>query len=340
MTRVEEITGYEYTPQELPTQSKLGRGLTVAKMLLRNPGTLKKLVVLGADEPRYVRPPREYEIPVYREGMKHCTSNDKYLRPTRWCNPRDPDIIAMANELGAYEVSDYEFADAAYWFVKTKLGGELVPMGSVSATLRRGTGTCFHLISLWIALCRAAGIKARYKRFKTLLNDVAMGLDVTKIVSLEETEQAMLPELLNVEMGHAEGEACIDGKWVVADVGMSPEMQAHSGVPITKFGEDSIGSTWKLIPGTIERIESLPFALGITTRIQSGLAPVVRERANVVFVETSTLGRRIIEEAGGTEAYDQNVRRRRQLFATEEIMSKMTKLTKDAEHKQVVVFEE
>jgi hypothetical protein len=314
--------------------------LTVARALRRSPALLKKLVVLGPDEPRYVRPPREYEIPAYRAGMKHCTSNEKYLRPTRWCNPRELDVIAMANELGAYERSDYEFADAAYWFVKTKLAGEMLSLDSASATLKRGTGTCYHQISLWIALCRAAGIKARYKRFKMLVNDVAMSIDVTKIVDLEETEQAMLPDLLNVEMGHAEGEACVNGKWAVADVWMSPEMQAHSGVPITKFGEDSIGSTWKLIPGTIERIESLPFVLGITTRIQSGLAPVVRERANVVFAEMSTLGRRIIEEAGGTEAYDQSVRKRRQLFATEEIMSKMTKLTKDAEHKQVVVFED
>jgi hypothetical protein len=37
--------------------------------------------------------------------MKRCTSNEKYLRPTRWCNPREPIIVAMAHELGAYELS-------------------------------------------------------------------------------------------------------------------------------------------------------------------------------------------------------------------------------------------
>jgi len=30
MTLVDEITGYEYTPQELPKQSRLARGLMVA----------------------------------------------------------------------------------------------------------------------------------------------------------------------------------------------------------------------------------------------------------------------------------------------------------------------
>jgi hypothetical protein len=34
----------------------------------------------------------------------------------------------MANELGAYELSDYEIADAAYWFVKTKLVVEFLPL--------------------------------------------------------------------------------------------------------------------------------------------------------------------------------------------------------------------
>jgi hypothetical protein len=85
-------------------------------------------MVMGPDEPRYVRPPRKYEFPEYREGMPHCTSNEKHLRPTRWCNPREPEVIAMANELGAYELSDYEFAEASYWWAETNLLAE-VPLG-------------------------------------------------------------------------------------------------------------------------------------------------------------------------------------------------------------------
>jgi hypothetical protein len=332
--------------KELPKLSRFASGLTVAKLVLRNPGVLKKLMVLGPDEPRYVRPPRQYVLPAYREGMKRCTSNEKYLRPTRWCNPREPLVVAMAHELGAYELSDWEFAEAAYWFVKTKFAGEIVPLDSVSATLRRGTGTCMHLNSLWIALCRAAGIKARYKRFQALLQNVVMDLDVTKLVDLDETEQAMVPELVTAFQAfdpagaHAEGEACIDGEWVVADVGMDPETQAYAGIPITKFGEDSIDATgWKPIPGTIERVESLPLAVGITMRLQSLLIPTVMERANVIFSEMVPLGRKIIEEAGGIEAYDRSVRRKRELFATEEIAEAITRLTKDAEHRQVVEFE-
>ena len=331
-----EIT--ERGSRDVPKQSMLGWGLTVAKMLLRNPAALKRLMVMGPGEERYVRPPREYELPPFRESMRYCTSNEKYLRPTRWCNPREPQVIAIANELGAYELSDYEFADAAFWWIKRNVASELVPIDSVRATLKRGTGTCIHLTSLWIALCRAAGIKARYKEFRTRLDDVAMRLDVAEMMALDEAEQAMLPDLLNTGMPHPEGEACIDGKWVVADVGVRPELHAQSGAPIPKFGEDSIGLALILIPGTIKHFESLPLTLGITMRAQSWLAPVVMERGSLVL--SAPLGRKIIEEAGGIEAYDLNARRRRELVPTEEITSEIARLTKDAERKQVVVFED
>ena len=308
-------------------------GLPVAKLLLKNPSALKKLMVRGPDEERYVRPPREYELPPFRESMRYCTSNEKYLRPTRYCNPREPEVIALANELGAYELSDYEFAEAAYWFVKTKLVAEMLPLDSVSATLKRGTGTCYHLISVWIALCRAAGIKARYKTFMMMLPDEMMNIEVSE-------GEAMTAQMFNTGVPEGEGEVCIDGKWVVGHVAMRPEIYARAGLPIPKFGEDAIGLTFKLIPGTIKRFESLPLMRGITMRAQSWLAPVVMERASLAIKNTLPIGRKIIEEAGGIEAYDQNARKRRELVPTEEITNEITRLTKEAERKQVVVFEE
>ena len=89
MTQVSEITEQGYTPQELPKQSRLGMGSTLLKMLPKNPAALKKFMVMSPDEERYVRPPREYDLPEYRKGMRYCASNEKYLRPTRWCNPRE-----------------------------------------------------------------------------------------------------------------------------------------------------------------------------------------------------------------------------------------------------------
>jgi Transglutaminase-like superfamily len=311
------LTGADRDLEEPPKPSMLASGLTAAKLLLKNPGVLKRLVVMGPDEPRYARPPRAYELPAYREGMKGCTSNEKYLRPTRWCNPREPLVVAMAHELGAYELSDWEFADAAYWWVKTKIESEILPLDGASATLRRGTGTCIHATCLWIALCRAAGIKARYKEFKTMLNDVAIDLQAAEIMGLTETEKAMIPHVLNMGLTKQQGEACIGGKWVVADVGSRPELYAQSGTPILKLGEDAMGLTGTAVPGTIKHTESLPLTLGIAPMALSWFAPVVMERVNAIH--SGPLGRRIIEEAGGVEAYDQKARRKRMLFSEEEI---------------------
>jgi hypothetical protein len=48
------------------------------------------------------------------------------------------------------------------------------------------------------------------------------------------------------------------------------------------------------------------------------------------------LGRKIIEEAGGIEAYDRSVRRKRELFATDEIARQI----REAQRPQFVEFEE
>jgi hypothetical protein len=305
MPQVSEITELGRTSQEVPKTSILGTGMTFARMLLENPAALKTFRVMSPDEERYVRPPMEYEIPPFRQRMKYCTSNEKYLRPTRYCTPREPEIIAMANELGAYELSDYEFAEAAYWFVKTKLLAEMLPFDSVSATLKRGTGTCYHLISVWIALCRAAGIKARYKQFSIMLPDEIMNFEG------KTEEEAMTADLFNRGTPEGEGEVFVDGNWTVGHVAMKPEIYARAGLPIPTFGEDAIGLTFTLIPGTVKRFESIPLWLGIAMNTLMWLAPAAMERANLVIKNQLPLGRQVIEEAGGREAYNKKARERR-----------------------------
>jgi hypothetical protein len=323
MTQVSEITEQEYTSQEVQKQPGLTEAASLVKMMFKNPAYFRKLRVMGPDEERYVRPAREYQIPPFHEDMRYSTSNEKYLRPTRWCNPREPEVIAMANELGAYELSDYEFADAAYWFIKTKMAVEMLPLDSVSATLKRGTGTCYHLISVFIALCRAAGIKARYKTFMMKLPDEIMSRDTTE-------ELAMTRDLFNRGTPEGEGEVYIDGEWVVAHVAMRPELLAWYGLPITKLGEDSMGLTFKLIPGTIKRFESIPLRLGIGMKAAMWLAPASMERTNVIVQARLPLGRKVIEEAGGIEAYDQKVREK----------LKLSSPVIGVKHNEALVFEE
>jgi Transglutaminase-like superfamily len=328
MAQVREATDAGHVTTMTQPQSTAATGLRITQMLLKNPAILKKMMVMGPDEPRYVRRPREYELPEYRKGMKVCTSNEKYLRPTRYCNPREPLIVAMAHELGAYELSDWEFAEAAYWFVKTKLAVEMLPLDSVSATLLRGTGTCYHLTSLWLALCRAAGIKGRYQTFTMRLPD--------QITNTTTSEQgAMTVDFFNRGTPEAQGEVCVDGKWTVGHVAMRPEILARSRLPISKFGEDAGGLVFKVIPGTIKRFESIPLVFWFAMNVGMRFVPAAMERTSFA-AQTRALvpGRKIIEQAGGLEAYDQQVRKMRALLSTKELVD----FVKESKRRDVVEF--
>ena len=303
MTFLREIKEREYLPNR--TQIKLYSAGTFAviKLFLKSPGDIKKLQQKEPLEKRYIRPPREYEIPEFNNEMKYCKSDEKYLRPTLWCNCRAPEVIALANQLGAYRLSDREFAEAAFHFVKEKMPLEILPLNPVEETFRRGTGTCFHLITAFIALCRAAGIKARYKMFA--MNMIQAWVDST--VAVDPVVKKWY-DSMGYFMLEGEGEAYVDGKWVVAHVGPKAERQAANGIPITKFGEDSIGVWFFPIPGTIMKMESIPYGLGALVKLAKLIAPGSMERVNVSIQNQIESGRKIIQEAGGLEAYDRMAR--------------------------------
>lgn len=70
----------------------------------------------------------------------------------------------MANELGAYEFSDWEFTDSAFWFVKDNMSFEMVPLDSDGATLMRGKRERVTTSSPFLTLS-VVGVKARYTLF-------------------------------------------------------------------------------------------------------------------------------------------------------------------------------
>jgi hypothetical protein len=301
-----EIKEKGLLPQKPQFKMMVGGGVTLTKTLLLNLSDLKKLRKLSGDAQRYVRPKRPYDLQSYDPSMKYCKSNEKYLRPTLWCDPTEPEVIALAHQLGAYQKSDREFAEAAFEFVKEKMTLEILPFNSVSETIRRGTGTCIHLISVFIALCRAAGIKARYKMFA--MNMIQAWYDTT--VNVDPLIKKWY-DSMGYFMIEGEGEAFIDGEWVVAHVGPRAERQAAGGIPITKFGEDSLGNWFFAIPGTIMFMESIPLGLGGALRFLNKLAPGSMERVNLSIQEQIRKGQQVIRDAGGIEPYNKNAKKKK-----------------------------
>jgi len=101
MTQVREITEREYTAEELPKQSRLGWGLTFARMLLANPAALKKLMVMGPDEERYIVSP-PLRAPRVQQGHEVLDLKESYVRPAV-VQPSCALVAALEHELGAFE---------------------------------------------------------------------------------------------------------------------------------------------------------------------------------------------------------------------------------------------
>ena len=115
-------------------------------------------------------------------------------------------------------------------------------------------------------------------------------------------------DAISTFMFEGEGEAYVDGQWRVAHVGPTQERQAAGGVPITRFGEDSLGLWFHAKPGTVMHVESIPPGLAIGSRLFFAISPGTVERVNVSVGKQIAEGRRIIDAAGGPDAYDQQAR--------------------------------
>ncbi len=299
-----EIKRKEMIPPLRMLQMNIGGILLLLKMLLFNIGTFKMLK--NQIKNVYNRPTPTYTLPVYSPEMKSSVSEEKYLRPTLFCDCRAPEVIALAHQLGAFQKSDRAYAKAAFEFAKRKIILEQHPIDDVTNILHRGTGTCLHKITVFIALCRAAGIPARYKFFALTLLDEWAAPSLDRAPFLKQWSDAMGYFLL-----HGEGEAFIDGKWITADVGAEPERQASTRMPITKLGEDGKGLWLFPIPGSTIIRESIPLGLGIPSRIlMHHLVPNSVAGLNIGILEQIEKGKKIIAEAGGEAAYDIEARKK------------------------------
>ena len=96
--------------------------LTLA-MLLRHPILIYKTVKKSNVQPdvKKQKYSLSYVIPKYDKNMNFCDSTDKNLRSVYLCELNAPKIIAMANKLGAFKVSNKEYAENCFSFVKNKV---------------------------------------------------------------------------------------------------------------------------------------------------------------------------------------------------------------------------
>ena len=300
MNSLLKIKDREYLPNKTFLKMLIGGGLAFSKIFLTNMGDVKKLNRKSSARERYVRPMRQYILPKYKEGMQYFNKNEKYKRPTLWCNSHDKNIIALVHHLGVFKKPDYEFAEAAFEWCKRNLELEILTLDEVNQTLQRGTGTCIHINSVFTALCRCAGLKARYKMFAAI--------ESQPMYELYDTMMKKWYDALGFFSIETDIEVYLDGKWVVGHAGPTPERQAGMGVPITKLGEDSLGTWFEAVPGTLFRTESVPYGVGLIMSLLARLGPGTLNSLNMNIIRQVEAGKKILEEKGGENEYDEEIR--------------------------------
>lgn len=299
------IVGKEMLPPRRLLGMFITGAISVLAVVLGNLGLIRKMKRQQAGQ-TCKRPPRAYDLPELQAGMKNRSSDKKYLRPTLYCDCRAPEVTAMALWLGAGEKSDREFAEAAFDFTKRNIVIEIMPMDDVGRTLARGAGNCFHKTAVFVALCRAAGVPARFKYCSLTNMEAWFGSSLQNSPLIRKWYRAMgnlLP--------HGEGEVFVDGVWVAADISRSPLWQAAKSLPLTRLGESAIGLWMTPVPGSTFIRESLPLGFGFPSRILSRLFAGAVAGYNRGLQEQDEIGRRVIAAAGGEAAYDAESRRRR-----------------------------
>lgn len=300
-----EIVDKEMLPPARLAWQNLASSLALFRVLLANRGLAREIRRRQAGEP-VPAPPRKYDLPEFRPGMANRSSMQKYLRPTLYCDPRGPLVTAMAQRLGILERSQRDFAEAAFEFTKRNITVQMVALDDVESTLRRGTGSCLQKIAVFVALCRAAGIPARFRFCALSRLDDVFAASLRRAPLVKKWFDAMGNFLL-----HGEGEVRLGGEWLVADISSGPQWQAAAGLPITRLGETSVGQWIFPVPGSSFTRESLTLGMRNSTHMLfDRLLPSSIPGFNQGFVEQIEKGRQVIEAAGGEAAYDAEARRR------------------------------
>ena len=232
---------------------------------------------------------------------------EKYLSPTMFCESEDPSIVAMSNRLGAYEKPKIEYVNDCFEWVQDNIKFRMTTMGSgAKDALIMGHGNaCGDIGSLFIALCRAGGVRARYRIYP-------IGIGKRDYVPLKTGKggwQRYKNALEGELMGYISSEIWMDGTWMSAEPMFTREYAAGLNVPVPKLGEDA--SSWSYAHKTSKSItyDSLPLLYYLETKANNLMICKIADRANHDMIWAERKGRKILNKMGEKE-YNRKLKER------------------------------
>ncbi len=128
----------------------------------------------------------------------------KFLRATYGCESDSPEIMQKLKEIIGNETEKKKIAEKIFKWVRDNIRYELDPIVGAIKLLKRKTGACVDKSSLFIALCRAAGIPARY----ILVN--------AYLLANKEIELS--------DISHCATEIYLNGEWKIVDPTFDPSL--------------------------------------------------------------------------------------------------------------------
>lgn len=140
-------TFYHYLGPHRPPAPGENRSLSLTYTLLCREIRADKKRLEKMTFPPYVKRRKEYKY---------------YTRSETLIEADDPQIVAVADRIGARTEGPYHFAKAAYEFVVDHVEyTSPTPAWGAKACLKNGKGDCGQYAALFVAICRAGGIPAR-----------------------------------------------------------------------------------------------------------------------------------------------------------------------------------
>ena len=174
------IVGYTAVPIEWPEQQVkivdeeitanarvryVPVGKTAKMMEMKVPvlraGDEAKAIVTFEIRRSSILPPDDTDVYLLPDSKKLDRDVRVFLTPSPMIESRDRKIRSLAREIGVDEEKAWDQVEAIYDWVREKVEYKNGPRKGALAALNSGTGDCEELTSLFIAICRAAGIPAR-----------------------------------------------------------------------------------------------------------------------------------------------------------------------------------
>lgn len=159
VTIVEE----EISPEVKIRYEMVNNGVKIMNVRIRQlaAGQEAKALVLVEIRRSAILPPENTDVYVLPDVKKLPRAVRPYLQPSPKIESRDPRIRDVAKKVGVDQEKAWDRVEAIYDWVRDKVKYQNGPLKGAVAALRDGDGDCEELTSLFIAICRAAGIPAR-----------------------------------------------------------------------------------------------------------------------------------------------------------------------------------